>query len=74
MATPNTQELLTLKELASLTKIKVSTWRKAIAQRRISFVRLGRSIRVPAEVVEKMIQEGWQPAIDYKTTKGEDYE
>ena len=70
MATPNTQELLTLKELASLTKVKVPTWRKAIAQRRIPYVRIGRSIRVPIEVVREIISSGWQDPIDLKEKRG----
>ncbi len=59
----STQRLLTLAECEARTGRKVSTWRKAIAQRRIPFVRLGRSVRIPQEVVEEMIQQGWQDPV-----------
>ncbi len=59
----STQRLLTLMECESRTGRKVSTWRKAIAQRKIAFVRLGRSVRIPEEVIEKMIAEGFRPAL-----------
>ena len=70
MSTHTTQELLTLKEVAALTKIKIPTWRRAIAQRRIPFVRIGRSIRVPIEVVREIISSGWQDPIDLKEKRG----
>ena len=66
MPTHTTQELLTLKQVAELTKIKIPTWRKAIAQRRIPYVRIGRSIRVPIEVVREIISRGWQNPIGEK--------
>jgi excisionase family DNA binding protein len=60
----STQRLLTLSECEALTGRKVSTWRKAIAQRRIPFVRLGRSVRIPQEVVDKLIQQGWHDPVE----------
>ncbi|MCA9470242.1 MAG: hypothetical protein KC643_33000 [Nitrospira sp.] len=57
------QKLLTLRECESRTGRKVATWRKAIARREISFVRLGRSIRIPEEVLHQMIAQGYRPAI-----------
>jgi excisionase family DNA binding protein len=60
----STQRLLTLMECESRTGRKVSTWRKAIAQRRIPFVRIGRSVRIPQEVVDKLIQSGWQDPVE----------
>lgn len=58
-----TQKLLTLMECETRTGRKVSTWRKAIAQRKIAFVRLGRSVRIPEEVIEQMIAQGYRPAV-----------
>ena len=60
----STQRLLTLSECEAQTGRKVSTWRKAIAQRRIPFVRLGRSVRIPQEVVDKLIQSGWHDPVE----------
>ena len=57
------KRLLTLTECEARTGRKVSTWRKAIAQREIDFVRLGRSVRIPEEVIEQMITQGYRPAI-----------
>ena len=59
-----TQRLLTLVECEARTGRKVSTWRKAIAQRRIPFVRSGRSVRIPEEVVDELIQQGWQDPVE----------
>lgn len=58
-----TQKLLTLRECESRTGRKVATWRKAIARREVSFIRLGRSIRIPEDVIEQMIAQGYRPAI-----------
>lgn len=66
-----TQKLLTLMELEQITGRKVATWRKAIAQRRITFVRLGRSIRVPQEVLEDLIKNGWCDPVDHKQISGD---
>jgi len=59
----STKRLLTLMECEVRTGRKVSTWRKAIAQRKIAFVRLGRSVRIPEEVIEQMITQGYRPAL-----------
>jgi excisionase family DNA binding protein len=59
----STKRLLTLMECETRTGRKVSTWRKAIAQRKIPFVRLGRSVRIPEEVIEQMIAQGYRPAV-----------
>jgi len=63
MMDKSTKRLLTLMECETRTGRKVSTWRKAIAQRRIPFVRLGRSVRIPEEVIEQMITQGYRPAL-----------
>ena len=60
----STQRLLTLSECEAITGRKVSTWRKAIARREIPFVRLGRSVRIPQEVVDKLIQQGWHDPVE----------
>ena len=59
-------KLLSLHELEALTGRKVSTWRRAIAEKRIPFVRLGRSIRVPQEVIDQMIEVGWNDPVEKK--------
>lgn len=56
-------KLLTLKEAEELTGRKVSTWRRDILLRRIAYVKLGRQVRIPLEVISKMIAVGYRPAI-----------
>ncbi len=62
----STTKLLTLAELQAKTGKKVSTWRKAIAEKKIPYVRLGRSIRVPQEFLDRLIEDGWHDPIDGK--------
>ena len=59
-----TKKLLTVFDLENLTGRKVSTWRKAIAERKIPVVRIGRSVRVPYEFVERLIEDGWRDAVE----------
>ena len=59
-----TQKLLSVFDLENLTGRKVSTWRKAIAERKIPVVRIGRSVRVPYEAVQKLIADGWCDAVE----------
>jgi excisionase family DNA binding protein len=57
------ERLLTVFQCEDITGRKVATWRKAIAERRIPIVRIGRSVRVPHEYVQELIAAGWQDAI-----------
>ena len=54
------KKLLTLFEAEARTGRKVSTWRRDILQRRIPYVKIGRCVRIPAEVVDRLIAEGWR--------------
>ena len=58
-----TKRLLTLMECEMRTGRKVATWRKAIARREIPFVHLGRSVRIPEEYIEDLIQKGWHDPV-----------
>lgn len=64
IAKQDSVNLLTLPEAGQILKRRVSTLRKDIAQRRITHVRIGRSIRIPASVVEELISAGWREAIE----------
>jgi excisionase family DNA binding protein len=57
-------QLLTLAEAEAITKRKVSTWRRDIAKRRITYVRIGRSIRIPRSVIEELIASGRRAAVE----------
>ena len=57
-------KLLTVNQAEDLTGRKASTWRKDILLKRVPYVRLGkRSVRIPREFIEKMIQEGWHDPV-----------
>ena len=56
--------LLTVFEAEALTGRKASTWRRDILEKRIPVVRLGRrQVRIQLSVIQKMIREGFSPAV-----------
>ena len=57
------KQLLTVQDAEERTGRKVSTWRRDIWLRKIPVVRIGRSVRIPVEVVDALIAEGWQDQI-----------
>ena len=54
--------MLTVNQAAERLGLRDSTIRAWIAQRRIGIVRLGRAVRIPADEVERLINEGTIPA------------
>ena len=56
----NSRELLTIPEAAMRTKRKPSTWRSDILLKKIPYVKIGRQVRIPVEVVDQMIRDGWR--------------
>lgn len=57
-------KLLTVFEAEALTGRKASTWRRDILEKRIPVVRLGRrQVRIQLSVIQKMIREGFSPAV-----------
>jgi excisionase family DNA binding protein len=57
------ERLLTVKEAEDRTGRKASTWRRDILERRVPYVKIGRSVRIPVEFIEKLITDGWREAI-----------
>lgn len=55
-------KLLTIAEFASELKVTHACVRRWIIQRRISIVKLGRLVRIPADEVDRLIDEGARPA------------
>lgn len=55
--------LLSIFECEARTGRKASTWRKAILRREIPYVKIGRSVRIPEEVVTRMIADGWREPV-----------
>lgn len=59
-----TARLLTAEECSELTGWKISTIRKKILRRELPYVKLGaRSVRIPIEAIENLIERGYRPAI-----------
>ncbi|MBI3805402.1 MAG: helix-turn-helix domain-containing protein [Nitrospirae bacterium] len=63
MATLSMSRLLRVPEAARLSGLKEATIRKMIFQRRLPTVRIGRAVMIPEEAIEKLIREGYRPAI-----------
>jgi len=57
------KQLLTVYEAETLTGRKAATWRKDILRRKIPCVRIGRQVRIPIEVIEQLIREGYRPSL-----------
>lgn len=54
--------LLSLAECAAATGNKVSTWRAWILKRKVPSYRIGRSVRVAKQDLERMVEAGRIPA------------
>jgi excisionase family DNA binding protein len=52
----------TVAEAAEELSLSKSTIRAWIAQRRLGFVRLGRSVRIPHKEIRRVLEAGFQPA------------
>ena len=61
--TKTSERLLTVLEAEVLTGRKASTWRRDILQRKIPYVKIGRQVRIPREVVDDLIRQGWRDPI-----------
>jgi excisionase family DNA binding protein len=58
------QRLLTVRQAEEQTGRRAGTWRRDILERRISVVRLGRSVRIPQSEIDRMIREGFSPRVE----------
>ena len=59
-----TKRLLTVFEAEAITGRKAATWRRDILLKKIDYVKIGRQVRIPLEVIEDLIKEGYRPAIN----------
>ena len=55
-------ELWTLREAAEKTRMSEAYWRKQVLLRRIRVIKIGRCVRLDAEVVRLFLAEGVRPA------------
>ena len=57
------KQLLTVAQAAERLGLKVATIRRRILERKISYVKLGRAVRIPVEAIENLMSAGYRPAI-----------
>ena len=58
------QRLLTIREASERLGLRESTLRKWVLQKRIAYCKLGRAIRLPARVIETIIQDSYREKIE----------
>ena len=63
MATTSKQ-LLTVAQVADRLGLKEATIRRRILERRLPYVKLGRAVRIPIEVIDALIVASYRPAIE----------
>ncbi len=56
-------QLLTVEEAAVRLGLKTATIRRRILERKIDYVKNGRSVRIPVETVDRIIDSGFRPAL-----------
>ncbi|MCA9421859.1 MAG: helix-turn-helix domain-containing protein [Nitrospira sp.] len=56
-------QLLTVEDAANRLGLKVATIRRRILERKIDYVKNGRSVRIPVEAIERIITTGFRPAV-----------
>jgi len=57
------KQLLTVAQAADRLGLKQATIRRRILERRLSYVKLGRAVRIPVEVIDALIASSYRPAI-----------
>lgn len=58
------RKLLRPEEYAEQTGLRLSTVRRHILERRIETIKIGRSVRIPIEEMERIIDEGFRPRLE----------
>ena len=61
--------LLRVPEASTRLGIRASTLRKMIFLREIAFVKIGRTVSIPEDVIEKMILDGYNKPIEKRNVK-----
>ena len=57
------QKLLRVSAVSERLCLKESTIRKMIFEKRLPVVRIGRTVTIPEKVVDKIISDGYSPAL-----------
>ena len=58
----NKTKLLRIPEVAERLAIRESTVRKMVFEKRLPVVRIGRTVTIPEDAIEKIIRDGYCPA------------
>lgn len=56
-------KLLRAEEVAELLGLRLPTVRRMILERRVPTVKIGRSVRIPQEAVNRIISDGWREPV-----------
>lgn len=55
-------ELLTIQDFAGALRVTTACVRRWITERKISSVKIGRLVRIPADEIDKLVSKGTRPA------------
>ncbi|QNI32086.1 helix-turn-helix domain-containing protein [Alloacidobacterium dinghuense] len=64
MPLPHTEQLHAIEAAADRLQIASKTIRNWIGARRIAVYRIGRSVRIPESEIQRILNEGYGPALD----------
>lgn len=56
-------KLLRVEEVADVLGLRVSTVRRMVFERRVPTVKIGRSVRIPQEAIDRIIAKGWRESV-----------
>ena len=62
--TMSKENYLRVNECAEKYPMSNAWWRRAILERRISVVRIGRAVLVPQSEIDRILNEGFEPRLD----------
>ncbi len=65
--TEGASNLLKIRQVADELGLSCACLRSWISQRRISYTRLGRAIRIPASEIRRLIEAGYVPSRERKS-------
>ena len=63
---PVKQRCYPIEQCAALGFWKEATWRKKVLRREVPYLKIGRSIRIPADFIEKLLRDGRRDPIEVK--------
>lgn len=64
----NMRGMMTVRQAAEGLGLSIHTLRAWIYQRRIGVVRLGRSVRIPTDEIERLLERGFVPAVQHSSS------